>query len=70
MSENPPQSVFENVWCLWGTGVQTSFVVTSQFDATVGDNQTEGNAIIDIKCDPYYSRLAAMFAHGVDQLLE
>jgi len=48
LSENPPQSVFENVWCLWDTGAQTSFVVTSQLDATVRDNQTEGNTIMDI----------------------
>ncbi|KAF8887626.1 hypothetical protein CPB84DRAFT_1849802 [Gymnopilus junonius] len=48
MSEDPPRSVFENVWCLWDTGVQTSFIVTSQLDATVRDNQTEGNAIMDI----------------------
>ncbi|KAK2465135.1 hypothetical protein APHAL10511_002827 [Amanita phalloides] len=47
-SDNPPQSVFENVWCLWDTGAQTSFVLTSQLDAAVRDNQTEGNAIMDI----------------------
>jgi len=47
-SDNPPQSVFENAWCLWDTGAQTSFVLTSQLDAAVRDNQTEGNAIMDI----------------------
>jgi hypothetical protein len=53
-SDNPPQSVFENVWCLWDTGALTSFVLTSQLDATVRDNQTEGSAIMDIKCDLFY----------------
>jgi len=47
-SDYPPQSVFENVWCLWDTGAQTSFVLTSQLDAAVRDNQNEGNAIMDI----------------------
>lgn len=47
-----------------------SFVVASQLDATVRDNQTEGNAIMDIECDPFCSRLAAVFAHGIHQLLE
>ncbi|KAJ2916981.1 hypothetical protein MD484_g3465, partial [Candolleomyces efflorescens] len=47
-SDNPPQSVFENVWCLWDTGAQTSFVLTSQLDPIVRNNQTEGNALMDI----------------------
>lgn len=54
-SDNPPQSVFENAWCLWDTGAQTSFVLTSQLDAAVRDNKTEGNAIMDIRCDPVLS---------------
>jgi hypothetical protein len=49
-SDNPPQSVFENTWCLWDTGAQTSFIVTGQLDAAVRDNKTEGSAIMDIKC--------------------
>ena len=49
-SDNPPQSVFENTWCLWDTGAQTSFMVTSQLGVAVRDNKTEGNAIMDIKC--------------------
>jgi len=47
-SDHPPQSVFENTWCLWDTGAQTSFVVTSQLDAAVRDNKTEGSAMMDI----------------------
>ena len=47
-SDNPPQSVFENVWCLLDTGSQTSFVLTSQLGAVVIDNQTQGNVIMDI----------------------
>ncbi|KAH9989428.1 hypothetical protein BJV77DRAFT_1017048 [Russula vinacea] len=47
-SDNPPQSVFENTWCLWDTGAQTSFMVTSQLGVAVRDNKTEGNAILDI----------------------
>ncbi len=48
--------------CLWDTGVQTSLVLTSQLDTALRDNQTKGNAIMDIKCD--------VLAHGVHQLLE
>ena len=44
------QTVFENTWCLWDTGAQTSFIVTSQLGAAVRDNKTEGSAIMDIKC--------------------
>ena len=56
-SDNPPQyiciyiqTVFENTWCLWDTGAQTSFIVTSQLGAAVRDNKTGGSAIMDIKC--------------------
>ena len=57
MSDDPPQSVFENFWCLWDSGAQTSFVFTSQLDATVRNNQTEGNSIMDIKCDRFIIRV-------------
>ena len=53
-SDNPPQFVFENVWCLWNTGAQTSFVLTSQLGAAVSDNQSQGNAIMDIKRVLFY----------------
>ena len=49
-SDNPPHAVFENLWCLWDTGAQTSFIVTSQLGAAVRDNKTGGSAIMDIKC--------------------
>ncbi|GBE84298.1 hypothetical protein SCP_0602760 [Sparassis crispa] len=47
-TDNPPQSVFENVWCLWDTGAQTSFVVTHLLDSVVRNNQDEGSAIMEI----------------------
>ena len=47
-SDNPPHAVFENLWCLWDTGAQTSFIVTSQLGAAVRDNKTGGSAIMDI----------------------
>ena len=53
-SDNPPQSVFESVWCLWDTGAQTSFVLTSQLGAAVRDNPTEGNPTMDVKCFLFY----------------
>ncbi|KAJ7253273.1 hypothetical protein C8J57DRAFT_1722615 [Mycena rebaudengoi] len=48
MSDNPPDSIFEDVWCLWDSGAQTSFVLTSQLHSTVRDNQDEGSALMDI----------------------
>ncbi|KAJ7457118.1 hypothetical protein B0H11DRAFT_2320518 [Mycena galericulata] len=48
MSDNPPENVFEDVWCLWDSGAQTSFVLTSQLHSAVRDNQDEGSALMDI----------------------
>ncbi|KAF8200028.1 hypothetical protein K438DRAFT_1759059 [Mycena galopus ATCC 62051] len=48
MSDNPPENVFEDVWCLWDSGAQTSFVLTSQLHSAVRDNQDEGSAWMDI----------------------
>ncbi|KAF8802287.1 hypothetical protein BYT27DRAFT_7308284 [Phlegmacium glaucopus] len=45
---NSKQSVFENVWCLWDTGAQTSIILTSLLDPAVRNNQDEGFAIMDI----------------------
>ncbi|KAF7306284.1 hypothetical protein MIND_00419300 [Mycena indigotica] len=47
-SRNPPQSVFTNVWCLWDTGAQTSFVVTSQLNRAVTKGKTEGSCFMEI----------------------
>ncbi|KAJ7764601.1 hypothetical protein DFH07DRAFT_956058 [Mycena maculata] len=48
MSDNPPENLFEDVWCLWDSGVQTSFVLTSQLHSAVRDNQDQGSALMDI----------------------
>jgi hypothetical protein len=53
-SDHPPQAIFENVPCIWDTGAQVSSILASQLDAAVRGNQTEGNAIMDIKCDLFY----------------
>jgi len=69
-SPNMPQTVFEDIMCLWDSGAQTSYIVTSRLHASVRDNKTEGSAIMDIRCGPfYYSRLAVVYAHGVHQFL-
>ncbi|CAA7264872.1 unnamed protein product [Cyclocybe aegerita] len=48
MSDEPPKSIFENVWCLWDSGAQTSFILTSNLNSTVRDNRDEGSALMDI----------------------
>ncbi|KAJ7197372.1 hypothetical protein GGX14DRAFT_667879 [Mycena pura] len=48
ISDNPPENVFHNVWCLWDSSAQTSFILTSQLHSAVRDNQEEGSALMDI----------------------
>ena len=48
LTNNPPQNVFHNVWCLWDSGAKTSFILTSQLHSAVSDNQEEGSALMDI----------------------
>ncbi|KAJ7654308.1 hypothetical protein B0H17DRAFT_1146804 [Mycena rosella] len=49
MSDNPPENIFEDVWCLWDSGAQTSFILTSQLHSAVRDYQDEGSALMDTR---------------------
>lgn len=48
-SDNPPANVFTDALCLWDTGAQISFVLSSQLDPVVRENHTEGRAFMDVK---------------------
>ena len=48
--EFPGFADVENVWCLWDTCAETSFIHTSHLSAAVRENQIEGSAFMDIKC--------------------
>lgn len=44
------QTIFNDVWCLWDTGAQVSYVVSDLLDPYVRDNESAGCATMEIKC--------------------
>jgi len=47
----PPSNVFSYGLCLWDTGTQTSYVLSSSLSPEIRGGQQSGTAFMDIKCE-------------------
>ena len=50
-SDTPPSNIFSDVLCLWDTGAQTSYVLSSLLSSEVRQGGESGTALMDIKCE-------------------